>query len=199
MASYAIIETGGKQLRVEPGRFYDVERLTGEPDSAVTIDKVFFVHHEDDISVGQPFVEGATIEGTILKHLRGEKVIVYKMRPKKKTRKKQGHRQELTRLLVNTINVNGTTIGEPAATQTATAAAAPAEVAEEVDAEAIVVAAAPVDVVEEPDAEATEVDAPVDVVEELDVAEATEVDASVDEAEEPDDTEAEEPDAEEEA
>jgi large subunit ribosomal protein L21 len=105
--SYAIIETGGKQLRVEPGRFYDVELLHVEPDSSYTIDKVLLVSHEDEITVGQPFVEGATVEGTVLEHRRGRKVIVYKMRPKKKTRKKRGHRQEITRLMIDSINLNG--------------------------------------------------------------------------------------------
>lgn len=105
--AYAIIETGGKQLRVEPGRFYDVELLHNEVDSKLSIDKVLFVSDESGITVGQPWVEGAAVETTILQHSRGKKVIVYKMQPKKKTRKKQGHRQELTRILVNSISVGG--------------------------------------------------------------------------------------------
>ncbi len=105
--SYAIIETGGKQIRVEPGRFYDIELLPVEPNEKVTIDKVLLVKHEDDTHIGQPWVEGATVEGTVLRHFRGRKVIVYKMRPKKKTRKKRGHRQEITRLMIDTIALNG--------------------------------------------------------------------------------------------
>lgn len=108
--AYAIIEASGKQLRVEPGRFYDFDRLADEVDSQITIDKVLFVRNEDEISVGQPLVEGATIQATVLRHLRGRKIIVYKMRPKKKTRKKQGHRQELTRVMINSISLNGTVI-----------------------------------------------------------------------------------------
>lgn len=123
MTSYAIIETGGKQLRVEPGRFYDIERLSADPDTTVTIDKVLFVQNDGDISIGQPLVTGATVEGTVLQHLRGRKVIVYKMRPKKKTRKKQGHRQELTRLMINSISVGGSTIEAPSASAQATPAA----------------------------------------------------------------------------
>jgi large subunit ribosomal protein L21 len=111
MTSYAIIETGGKQLRVEPGRFYDVERIAAEPDAQITLDRVLFVQNDGEVSVGQPFVDGAEIAATVLKHLRGRKIIVYKMRPKKKTRKKQGHRQELTRLMIDTISFSGTTIG----------------------------------------------------------------------------------------
>lgn len=108
--TYAIIETGGKQLRVEPGRFYDVERLAVDEEAAVVIDRVLYVENEGSVSVGQPLVEGATVEATVLQHLRGRKIIVYKMRPKKKTRKKQGHRQELTRLMINSISLSGNVI-----------------------------------------------------------------------------------------
>jgi large subunit ribosomal protein L21 len=134
--TYAIIETGGKQLRVEPGRFYDVDRLAVEEDASITIDRVLFVDHDGEISVGQPLVEGATVEATVMRHLRGRKIIVYKMRPKKKTRKKQGHRQELTRLMIDSISLGGTIAGGETSTasqpSTATSAAAPADVDEPV-------------------------------------------------------------------
>jgi large subunit ribosomal protein L21 len=110
--SYAIIETGGKQLRVEPGRFYDVDRLSVDADGEYTTDKVLLVNDNDRITVGQPFVEGATVTGTVMAHRRGRKIIVYKMQPKKKTRKKRGHRQELTRLMINSININGQVMAE---------------------------------------------------------------------------------------
>lgn len=124
---YAIIETGGKQLRVEPGRFYDVERLPVDEEGKVSIDKVLFIQNDDGVHIGQPLVAGATVEGTVLRHLRGRKIIVYKMRPKKKTRKKQGHRQELTRLMIDSITLGGTALSggaaaaAPAAISTATA------------------------------------------------------------------------------
>jgi len=105
--TYAIIETGGKQMRVEPGRFYDVELLHVEPDAPYTIDKVLLVQQGDEISIGQPFVSGAIVNGTIMRHFRGRKIIVYKMRPKKKTRKKRGHRQEITRLMIDSISLDG--------------------------------------------------------------------------------------------
>ncbi|MFM2377524.1 MAG: ribosomal protein [Cyanobacteriota bacterium] len=114
--SYAIIETGGKQIRVEPGRYYDIELLPVDEQSTHTIDKVLLIHDEDDISIGQPFIEGATVEGTVMQHRRGKKVIVYKMRPKKKTRKKRGHRQEITRFMIDSINYNGKTLTATAAT-----------------------------------------------------------------------------------
>ena len=110
--TYAIIETGGKQLRVEPGRFYDIELLHVDAEAKVTIDKVFLVQHESDVHIGQPLVEGATVEGTVMRHFRGRKVIVYKMRPKKKTRKKKGHRQEITRLMIDSISLQGEAIAK---------------------------------------------------------------------------------------
>ncbi len=106
--TYAIIETGGTQLRVEPGRFYDVNRLAVDANGTLTIDRVLLVQNDGEVTIGQPFVQGATIEATVVSHLRGKKIIVYKMRPKKKTRKKQGHRQELTRIMIDAISLNGT-------------------------------------------------------------------------------------------
>jgi large subunit ribosomal protein L21 len=129
--TYAIIETGGKQIRVEPGRFYDIELLTAEPDATVTIEKVLLVQHDGNVTIGQPLINGATVEGTVVRHLRGRKVLVYKMKPKKKTRKKRGHRQEITRLMIDSINLNGSKLTSQAAATTETASEAPAETAEE--------------------------------------------------------------------
>lgn len=112
--TYAIIETGGKQMRVEPGRFYDIELLPGEVESTVSIDKVFLLENNGSIQIGQPLVTGVTVEGTIMRHYRARKIIVYKMQPKKKTRKKRGHRQEMTRLMIDSISVNGAIIAEAA-------------------------------------------------------------------------------------
>lgn len=109
--TYAIIEAGGKQLRVEPGRFYDVDRMAVEPEETVTLDQVFFVADGDDYLVGQPLVDGAKVSATVMSHLRGRKIIVYKMQPKKKTRKKRGHRQELTRIMIDSISVNNQVLG----------------------------------------------------------------------------------------
>ncbi|MBW4663691.1 MAG: 50S ribosomal protein L21 [Chroococcus sp. CMT-3BRIN-NPC107] len=111
--TYAIIETGGKQLRVEPGRFYDIELLHLEPDANLTLETVLLVNNDNEITIGQPFVEGATVEGTIVRHFRARKVLVYKMKPKKKTRKKRGHRQEVTRLMINSISLNGSVFTAP--------------------------------------------------------------------------------------
>ena len=115
--SYAIIETGGKQVRVEPGRFYDIELLPVEAEGSVTIESVLLVQHDGEVTIGQPFVQGATVEGTVLRHFRGRKVLVYKMKPKKKTRKKRGHRQEITRLMINSISMNGSALASSSAQQ----------------------------------------------------------------------------------
>ncbi|MEO1590358.1 MAG: 50S ribosomal protein L21 [Cyanobacteria bacterium J06632_22] len=111
--AYAIIEAGGTQLRVEPGRFYDINRLPVEADEKVTIDKVLLVEDDGDVSIGQPLLDGASISATVMEHRRGKKIIVYKMKPKKHTRKKRGHRQELTRLMVDSINVGGKVLSAP--------------------------------------------------------------------------------------
>jgi large subunit ribosomal protein L21 len=128
---YAIIETGGKQLRVEPGRFYDVERLPVDEEGKVSIDKVLFIQNDDGVHIGQPLVAGATVEGTVLRHLRGRKIIVYKMRPKKKTRKKQGHRQELTRLMIDSIMLGGNALSGSAASAAPVSTLAPEAAAED--------------------------------------------------------------------
>ncbi|MEM7590989.1 MAG: 50S ribosomal protein L21 [Cyanobacteria bacterium P01_A01_bin.83] len=129
--AYAIVEAGGTQFRVEPGRFYDINLLAADPESSYTLDKVLLVNNEDEITVGRPFIEGATVEGTVMRHRRGKKVIVYKMQPKKKTRKKRGHRQELTRLMINSISVNGSVVAaaeaESSATESTEAESAEAE------------------------------------------------------------------------
>lgn len=120
--TYAIVEIGGTQIIVEPGRFYDINLLAAEPESGYTIDKVLLVNNDNEVNVGRPYVEGATVEGTVMRHRRGKKVIVYKMQPKKKTRKKRGHRQELTRLMIDSISLNGSVIAQ-AETETAIATA----------------------------------------------------------------------------
>lgn len=104
--TYAIIETGGKQYRVEEGRFYDVELLDKAPGEEFSIDQVLFVNSEQAIAIGQPWVSGAAVHFTVLQHYKAKKVLVYKMQPKKKTRKKNGHRQPLTRIMVNKIQVS---------------------------------------------------------------------------------------------
>ncbi|MEB3830248.1 50S ribosomal protein L21 [Phormidium sp. CCY1219] len=130
MSTYAIIETCGKQMRVEPGRFYDLDRLPVEEDETFSFESVLLINNDGNIQVGQPFVEGATVEAKVMRHMRGRKVIVYKMQPKKKTRKKRGHRQELTRVTIFSIGMNGSPIAT-AGESTAAPATADSEAAAE--------------------------------------------------------------------
>ena len=103
---YAIVETGGKQYQVEEGRYVDVELLDGEQDSKVIFDKVVMIVNGKKSKVGQPYVDGASAEGSIVKHDRAKKVIVYKQRPKKGYRRKQGHRQGFTRVMISKIRTS---------------------------------------------------------------------------------------------
>ena len=100
---YAIVETGGKQYQVEEGRYVDVELLDGEKDSKVVFDKIVMIVNGKKSKVGQPYVSGASAVGKIVLHDRAKKVIVYKQRPKKGYRKKQGHRQGYTRVMISKI------------------------------------------------------------------------------------------------
>lgn len=100
---FAIVETGGKQYQVEEGRYLDVELLEGDKDSKVVFDKVVMIVNGKKSKVGQPYVAGASAEGTIVKHDRAKKIIVYKQRPKKGYRKKQGHRQGFARVMISKI------------------------------------------------------------------------------------------------
>ena len=100
---YAIVETGGKQYQVEEGRYVDVELLDGEKDSKVVFDKIVMIVNGKKSKVGQPYVSGASAEGKIVLHDRAKKIIVYKQRPKKGYRKKQGHRQGFARVMISKI------------------------------------------------------------------------------------------------
>lgn len=100
---YAIIKTGGKQLRVEEGQEIYVEKLEGEAGDTVTFDEVLFVGGED-AKVGAPLVDGATVEATIEKKGRQRKVVTYRYLRRKDSHRKQGHRQPYTKLTVNKIN-----------------------------------------------------------------------------------------------
>lgn len=103
---FAIVETGGKQYQVEEGRYLDVELLEGDKDSKVVFDKVVMIVNGKKSKVGQPYVAGASAEGTIVKHDKAKKIIVYKQRPKKGYRRKQGHRQGFTRVMISKIRTS---------------------------------------------------------------------------------------------
>ena len=106
---YAIVEASGKQFWLESNRYYDLDRCHAEVNDVLTIEKVLLINDGKDLKIGKPYIKDAKVEIKVLEHRRGPKIIVYKMRPKKKTRRKNGHRQELTRVLVQSISVGSKT------------------------------------------------------------------------------------------
>lgn len=100
---YAIIETGGKQVKVAVGDEIYIEKLVAEVGDVVTFDKVLFVGG-DDVAIGSPTVAGASVTGKVEKHGKQKKIIVFKYKAKKNYRKKQGHRQPYTKVIIEKIN-----------------------------------------------------------------------------------------------
>ena len=108
--SYAIVEASGTQIWLQPNRYYDLDRIAADVDATIKLDSVLLVKDAKGTTLGQPYVKDASVELKVMAHRRGQKIIVYKMRPKKKTRRKNGHRQELTRVRVQSISVGGKAI-----------------------------------------------------------------------------------------
>ncbi len=100
---YAVVETGGKQYRVAPGDWLEVEKLAGEVGDTIMLDRVLLVHDGAELHIGRPLVRGAAVKATIRAQHKGPKVIVFKYRPKQRYRRKRGHRQLLTRLHIDAI------------------------------------------------------------------------------------------------
>ena len=112
---YAVIETGGKQYRVEVGTELEVESLDAEPGKTIKIERVLLIADGDDASIGRPVVDGAEVNVEIVRQTRGEKLINFKYGPKTRRRVKKGHRQELTVLRVSDIVLNGKSAAKAAA------------------------------------------------------------------------------------
>jgi large subunit ribosomal protein L21 len=102
---YAVIETGGKQYRVEVGTELEVELLDVEPGQAITLDRVLLIADGDESSIGRPLVADAAVSAEVLRQARGEKLISFKYRPKARSRVKKGHRQELTVLRITDVRL----------------------------------------------------------------------------------------------
>lgn len=100
---YAIIETGGKQYKVQEGDVIYIEKLPAEEGETVTFDRVLAIAGEDGLKAGTPTVEGASVTGKVEKHGKGQKIVVFKYKPKKNYRKKQGHRQPYTKVVIESI------------------------------------------------------------------------------------------------
>jgi large subunit ribosomal protein L21 len=114
MLKYAIVNACGKQMWVEEGKFYDFDKLPFSQGDTFSLSDVLLVNTNNSVEIGRPYLNGQyLLDLKVLRHFSGPKVLVYKMRPKKKTRKTFGHRSKLTRVLVRSISksVNSNTIG----------------------------------------------------------------------------------------
>ncbi len=109
---YAVIETGGKQYRVEVGTELEVELLDVEPGQSITLERVLLVADGAEAAIGTPMVDGAAVEAEVVGQTRGDKVIAFKYRPKARRRVKKGHRQDLTVLRIADIRFNGKSAAE---------------------------------------------------------------------------------------
>jgi large subunit ribosomal protein L21 len=107
---YAIIEASGRQVWIQPGRFYDLNRIAAQPGEVIRLEKVLFIHNNLDVIVGNPCIQNVCVKGRVLRHLQGRKITVFKMKPKKNQRSKNGHRQELSRVLVESIQLKALTV-----------------------------------------------------------------------------------------
>ena len=101
---YAVVKTGGKQYRVSEGQTLEVEKLEGSPGDRINLNEVLLLSEGDNVTVGRPLVDGASVEVEIVDHDKHRKVLVFKLRRRKRYRRKVGHRQPYTALKVTSIN-----------------------------------------------------------------------------------------------
>lgn len=102
---YAVIRTGGKQYRVEPGQTVRVEKLAGDKGSKIQVGEVLLVEQDGKLTVGKPVVAGAKVEATVLNQDRADKIIVFKKKRKKQYRRTRGHRQDFTAVRIDSISL----------------------------------------------------------------------------------------------
>jgi len=104
MQNYAIVQASGKQFWVEQDKFYDFDKLPLDRGDRFSLNQILLVKTTDSVHIGKPFLQDYSIQATVLRHITGPKIRVYKMRSKKKTRKTFGSRRKLTRILINSID-----------------------------------------------------------------------------------------------
>jgi large subunit ribosomal protein L21 len=102
---YAIVESGGKQYKAVPGSALEVDRLHIEEGTQIDLDQVFMVADDENYQIGTPTVKGASIKATVVEHFKGRKILVFKYKSGNNYRRKQGHRQQYTRLMIDEISV----------------------------------------------------------------------------------------------
>nr|YP_009294308.1 ribosomal protein L21 [Palmaria palmata]AOM67748.1 ribosomal protein L21 [Palmaria palmata] len=102
---YAILEASGKQLWVQPGRFYDINKIAVKPGQHIKLEKILFFKKHAEVRIGTPCIPNMYATGKVLRHIKGSKITVFKMKSKKNMRIKNGHRQELSRVLIESVNI----------------------------------------------------------------------------------------------
>ena len=109
---YAVVEAGGRQVELTTGRYVEIDMIAAESDQEFVFDKVLMIVDGANSVMGTPYVTNAKVTGRVLDHVRDKKLVVYKYRPKKGTRKRTGHRQHHTRVFINKIEVGGKVLSE---------------------------------------------------------------------------------------
>jgi large subunit ribosomal protein L21 len=127
---FAVVSSGGKQYRVEPGSTVLVDRVASEPGATITFDRVLLIGDGDETTVGTPVVSGASVSGTVLGEELGPKLVIFKFKQKVKYRRRTGHRQHLTAIRIDEINAEGKSKSKAKAAKAEAAGAAPAAAAE---------------------------------------------------------------------
>ena len=105
---YAVVNSGGKQYKVQKGEILKVEKISGDVGNPVTFDRVLMFSDGENVSIGQPVLDGVSVEGHIVEQGKAKKIIVFKYKRRKRFRRKNGHRQEFTAVLIDSINAKGT-------------------------------------------------------------------------------------------
>lgn len=101
--TYAVIDVGGNQMLIEPGKFYDINHIHADPGDVINFKRVLFFSKSSEYQIGKPCLNNVFVQATVLKHLQGKKIKVFKVKPKKNNRVTIGHRQKLTRIFVESI------------------------------------------------------------------------------------------------
>ena len=102
---YAIVEDGGKQYRAVEGVAIDVDRFSADEGEQIDLERVLLVAEDDEVVVGTPYVAGAKVQATVVSQVKGPKVVIFKYKPKQRYRVKKGHRQQYTRIMIDSISV----------------------------------------------------------------------------------------------
>jgi large subunit ribosomal protein L21 len=126
---YAVVNSGGKQYKIQQGEVLRVEKISGDVGSPVTFDRVLMFSDGENVSIGQPLLDSVSVEGHIVEQGKAKKVIVFKYKRRKRYRRKNGHRQEFTAVQIDSINAQGTKAPKAAEPNTGAKEAAPKETA----------------------------------------------------------------------